>query len=174
MFLGHYAVAFAAKKAAPKISLGTMFIAAQFLDLLWPLFVLLGWEHVQIDPGNTVVTPLNFYDYPFSHSLLGAVGWALFFGTMFYAIRRSFRSSFILAGIVLSHPCLEFFHHVRTWLVEFVRWYRRCRGRTHDHWHMVVSSFNDSPKPDRQLQSLGIDRCSWRDLRREPVRSSAA
>lgn len=52
MFLGHYAVAFAAKKAAPETSLGSLILAAQFLDLLWPLLLLLGIEHVRIDPGT--------------------------------------------------------------------------------------------------------------------------
>ena len=61
MFIGHYAVALAAKKAAPRTSLGTLFVAAQFADLLWPALLLLGLEHVRIDPGNTAVTPLDFY-----------------------------------------------------------------------------------------------------------------
>jgi hypothetical protein len=70
MFIGHYAVALAAKKAAPKVSLGTLFIAVQLVDMLWPLFLLLGLEHARIDPGNTPVTPLDFYDYPITHSLV--------------------------------------------------------------------------------------------------------
>jgi hypothetical protein len=64
VFVGHYALGFAGKKLAPRISLGTLFLSAQLVDLLWPLFLLLGLEHVRIDPGNTVVTPLDFYDYP--------------------------------------------------------------------------------------------------------------
>ena len=64
MFIGHIAVAFAAKKAAPETSLGTLAIAVSFIDLLWPIFLLLGIEHVRIDPGNTAFTPLDFYDYP--------------------------------------------------------------------------------------------------------------
>lgn len=67
MFLGHYAVALSAKRFAPKTSLGTLFLAAQLFDLLWPLFLLSGLEHLRIEPGNTVVTPIDFYDYPFSH-----------------------------------------------------------------------------------------------------------
>ena len=80
MFIGHFAVALAAKKAASRPSLGTFFLAAQFLDLLWPVLLLEGWEHVVIEPGNTVVTPLNFTDYPISHSLLTAIGWAILAG----------------------------------------------------------------------------------------------
>ena len=46
MFLGHYGVAFALKRVEPKISLGTLFVATQLVDLLWGVFLLLGWEHV--------------------------------------------------------------------------------------------------------------------------------
>ena len=37
MFVGHFAAAYAAKRIAPRIPLGTRFFTAQFLDLpLWP------------------------------------------------------------------------------------------------------------------------------------------
>jgi membrane-bound metal-dependent hydrolase YbcI (DUF457 family) len=111
MFIGHYAVALAAKKAAPKTSLGTLFIGAQLVDLLWPLFLLAGVEHVRLDPGNTVVTPLDFYDYPISHSLLGTALWALLFGVLYFAIRK-YRTGAIVAGLcVLSHWVLDFLTH---------------------------------------------------------------
>ena len=64
MFIGHIAVGLAAKRAAPKTSLGTLLMSVQLIDLIWPVMLLLGLEHVRIDPGNTVVTPLDFYDYP--------------------------------------------------------------------------------------------------------------
>jgi hypothetical protein len=73
MFIGHYAVALAAKKAAPKTSLGTLLISAQFLDLLFPILVLVGLEHVRPDPGNTAFTPYDFYDYPISRSLATSI-----------------------------------------------------------------------------------------------------
>ena len=53
MFLGHFAIGFAAKRVAPRASLGTSFLAAQFVDLLWPLLVLAGIERVQIAPAPT-------------------------------------------------------------------------------------------------------------------------
>ena len=52
MFIGHFGVALAAKRVAPKTSLGTLILAAQFLDFLWPVFVLLGIEHVRIALGR--------------------------------------------------------------------------------------------------------------------------
>jgi len=77
MFLGHFAVALGAKKAAPQASLGALVFGAQLADLLWPIFLLLGWEQVRIDPGATRVTPLDFVSYPYSHSLLAELLWGL-------------------------------------------------------------------------------------------------
>jgi len=34
MFIGHFGVGLAAKKFSPRASLGTLFFAAQFLDLI--------------------------------------------------------------------------------------------------------------------------------------------
>jgi hypothetical protein len=74
VFLGHYAVALGAKRIAPRVSLGTLILAAQLADLLWPAFLLMGLEHVSIEPGITAASPLNFTDYPITHSLVGALG----------------------------------------------------------------------------------------------------
>ncbi len=93
MFTGHFGVGFAAKKVINKPSLGTLFFASQFIDLLWPLFLIFGIEKVSIDPGNTVVTPLNFIYYPFSHSLIGVLVWALLFGAVYYFIKKDLRTS---------------------------------------------------------------------------------
>ena len=59
MFIGHFAVAFSAKKFAPRSSLAVLIAAALFSDMLWPVFLLLGWERARIDPGNTRFTPLD-------------------------------------------------------------------------------------------------------------------
>lgn len=111
MFIGHYAVAFAAKKVAPKTSLGQLFLAVQFLDLLWPIFLLLGIEHVRIDPGNTAFTPLDFYDYPISHSLLTAIGWSLLLGVIYFLRCGEKKAAWILGLGVFSHWVLDFITH---------------------------------------------------------------
>lgn len=111
MFIGHFALALAAKKADKKISLGTTFMAVQLLDLLWPPFLLIGIEKVKIEPGNTAFTPLNFIHYPFSHSLVNAAVWAMLFATVFYFIRKDIRGSVIVGLLVLSHWFLDFFTH---------------------------------------------------------------
>lgn len=111
MFIGHFAVAFAAKKAAPKTSLATLFAASQLVDLLWPLFLLLGMEHVRIDPGNTAFTPLDFYDYPITHSLVGAVGWSVLFGAAYYFRKKLSRGAIVVALVVFSHWLLDLLTH---------------------------------------------------------------
>ena len=84
MFIGHFAVAFAAKKIEPRVSLGTTFAAAQLADVVWPVFVLAGIERVTIAPGDTAVTPLRFESYPCTHSLVAAVLWGAAFGGLHY------------------------------------------------------------------------------------------
>ena len=111
MFIGHYAVAFAAKKAAPKVSLGTLFLAVQFLDLLWPILVLLGLEHFRIDPGNTAFTPLDFYDYPISHSLLTALVWSIGLAGVYNILRGYPRGSLVVGAGVFSHWILDYITH---------------------------------------------------------------
>jgi hypothetical protein len=107
MFIGHYAVALAAKRVDPKIPLWTMFISVQLLDLIWPILLLMGVEHVRIDPGNTAVTPLDFYDYPITHSLVTVVGFSVAATLVFYISRRKLTSSLVVGGGVLSHWILD-------------------------------------------------------------------
>lgn len=111
MFIGHFGFGFAAKKFAKKTSLGTLFLASQFIDLLWPFFVIFGIEKVAIDPGNTAFTPLDFIYYPFSHSLLGVIIWALLFGVVYYFIKKDMKTSIILGILVLSHWILDLITH---------------------------------------------------------------
>ncbi|TSA20714.1 hypothetical protein D4R75_07210 [bacterium] len=111
MFIGHFAVSFGAKKAAPSVSLGTLVLAAQFVDLLWPLFLLLGLENARIDPGNTAVTPLDFYNYPFTHSLAGALVWSCGLGLVYFALKRNVRNAVIVGLAVSSHWVLDFLTH---------------------------------------------------------------
>jgi hypothetical protein len=107
MFLGHYGVAFAAKRLAPRASLGTLSFAAQFLDELWPVLLLLGFERARIAPGLMSANAIDFVSYPISHSLLGALAWAAMIGAGYVAITRDRRSAWIVAACVLSHWLLD-------------------------------------------------------------------
>ena len=111
MFIGHFGVAFAAKPLAPRASLGWLFLAAQFVDLLWPTLLLIGVERVAIVPGITRVTPLDFQHYPISHSLLAAAGWAFVVGGVHFAIRGLWREAIVIALLVLSHWGLDAIVH---------------------------------------------------------------
>jgi hypothetical protein len=111
MFIGHFAVGFAAKKFAPKPSLGLYFMAVSFLDLLWPLLLLLGLEHVRITPGITVVTPLDLYDYPISHSLVASLVWSLLAGGLYFLLKKDTRTALIVGVAVFSHWVLDFVTH---------------------------------------------------------------
>lgn len=117
MFLGHFGVALALKRAEPKVSLGTLFVAAQLVDLLWGVFLLTGWERVRIDPGFTPVTPLQFIDYPITHSLVAAVAWALVGAAAYYSwptrdTSRHWQASAIVGAAVFSHFWLDVLVHV--------------------------------------------------------------
>jgi len=111
VFLGHYGVAFGAKAAAPKTSLGTLFIAAQFADLLWPVLLLAGVERVIIQPGATRVTPLDFAYYPYSHSLLAVAMWALCLGVAYHLLRRYRPGAIVVGLLVISHWLLDTIVH---------------------------------------------------------------
>lgn len=111
MFIGHFAVGFAAKRVAPRLSLGTLFLAPLWLDVIWPVFLSTGLETVRIDPGNTVVTPLDLHDYPYSHSLLMAIVWSVLFGAVVAVVVRELQSALVAAGAVFSHWVLDFVTH---------------------------------------------------------------
>jgi len=111
MFLGHFGAGFGAKAVARKASLGTLLLAAQFIDLLWPMLLLLGVEQVRIVPGATAVTPLLFEHYPVSHSLMAVVVWAVALGAIHFLLRRDRKAAFVIGLLVLSHWFLDVIVH---------------------------------------------------------------
>jgi hypothetical protein len=111
MFLGHFGLAFATKKAAPKTSLGTLVLAAQFADMLWPILLLLGVEHVRIVPGLLPASPSDFTSYPISHSLVAQLGWGALLGLIYFAFRRDARGALLAGCLVPTHWLLDFIAH---------------------------------------------------------------
>jgi hypothetical protein len=112
MFVGHFAAALAAKSIAPRASLGTLTFAAQWIDLLWPVLLLAGLERVRIEPGATATNPLVFEHYPWSHSLVAVLGWALLIGALHFAARRDVRTAIVIGALVASHWLLDLIVHV--------------------------------------------------------------
>jgi hypothetical protein len=111
MFLGHYATGFAAKKISPRTPLPLLLLASQFIDHLWPAFVLFGIERVAIAPGITAFTPLDFIYYPWTHSLLMSVAWGLGLGAVVYAFRKEMREAAVIAALVPGHWVLDLLSH---------------------------------------------------------------
>lgn len=112
MFIGHFALGFAAKRAAPAVSLGSLFLACQLADLVWPTLVLAGLERFEVRPGVTTVTPLDFIHYPFSHSLVALLLWGGAFALGYKLLRRSsWTAPVVLALLVLSHWVLDVITH---------------------------------------------------------------
>lgn len=111
MFIGHFALGYAAKRWVPGLSLGVLFAAAVFADLLWPILVALGIEQVRIAPGFTRSTPLEFISYPYSHSLLMLCLWGAVFGWLVHA-RAAPLAPAVVFGLVISHWVLDVITHV--------------------------------------------------------------
>ncbi|RMF59219.1 MAG: hypothetical protein D6748_06950 [Calditrichaeota bacterium] len=111
MFIGHFGLGLAARKIDSTPSLGTLFLATQFIDLLWPLLLLVGLEKVEIDPGNTAFTPLNFSHYPISHGFLSVLIWSVLFGLVYYLFKKNLKSSLLLGMLVMSHWMLDLITH---------------------------------------------------------------
>jgi membrane-bound metal-dependent hydrolase YbcI (DUF457 family) len=111
VFLGHIAVGLAGKRFAPRSSLGTLLFAPLFLDLLWPVFLLLGWEQVRARPGPTPFLGLDFVSYPWSHSLHMTVFWAGLVGIVFRTVNRDTRGAVWMSLAVLSHWVLDWITH---------------------------------------------------------------
>lgn len=111
MFIGHFGLGLATKKAAPKISLGTLLMATQFLDLVWPTLLLLHIETVAIHPGLSGPRSLEFTNYPITHSLLGAIGWSVLFGSIYWIFKKNSKNGILLGLAVLSHWFLDLIVH---------------------------------------------------------------
>jgi len=111
MFIGHFGLSFAAKKAAPKVSLGFLFIATQFVDILWPFMLVLNIEKVVIVPCYTKSNALDFLFFPYTHSLLAGIVWGLVMGTVYWLLKSDKQGALIVGLCVLSHWFLDFIVH---------------------------------------------------------------
>jgi membrane-bound metal-dependent hydrolase YbcI (DUF457 family) len=111
MFIGHYALALAAKRAAPTTSLGTLFLAVQLADMLWPVLLILGWEQAHFVPGPNPFLRLWLDSIPISHSLLTLIAWGVLFAAV-YRMRTGYANGAIVVALaVVSHWVLDFVTH---------------------------------------------------------------
>jgi membrane-bound metal-dependent hydrolase YbcI (DUF457 family) len=108
VFLGHYGAGLAAKRLTPYTSLGTLIVAVQWIDLLWPSALMLGLERVRVD---TVVTPLAFEYYPWTHSLAMVLVWAVLVAGAYAFFRRYSRGAWVVGAAIVSHWVLDLVAH---------------------------------------------------------------
>jgi hypothetical protein len=178
MFLGHYGLAFAAKRAAPRASLGVLTFAAQFLDELWPILLILGVEQVRIVPGLMAASPLDFVYYPFSHSLLMAIVYGIVIGGAYFLLRRYVRGAWVVGLLVVSHWFLDVPMHQADLppLAGRIEPESRCGivglrwsdpgNRTDDFRgrNLVVFSRNTAPRSHRHVESVDLRRVTGYSL----------
>jgi hypothetical protein len=110
MVIGHFGFGLGAKKFAPKVSLGILFLAVQWADLLWPVLLLLNMEHVRLRPDDPKF-PFDFTDYPITHSLLMGIVWGLCFGGLYWLLKKDARSALVIGICVVSHWVLDLIVH---------------------------------------------------------------
>jgi hypothetical protein len=113
MFVGHYGISFAAKKADASIPLWVLFIAVQLLDVAWAPLVVLGVEKVRIVPGITTSNPLDLYYMPYTHSLVAAILWSVGAFVLYRLVAPpSHRVAAVLVALaVFSHWVLDLLVH---------------------------------------------------------------
>ncbi len=111
MFLGHFGVGFGAKRVALRVSLGTLILAAELLDLVFAILLLAGVEHASVKPGLMAASSLDLYSYPYSHSLAAALVYSILLGGVYYVVRRDLRSATVVGLAVSSHWFLDLIMH---------------------------------------------------------------
>ncbi len=111
MFIGHFAPAMVAATHPRAPGLGTLFVTGQLLDFGFFGLALAGIENFRITPGITRMVPLDLYDMPYTHSLLGSAVWAAAFALLIWLFTRNRTGAFIGGAVVLSHWFLDLLVH---------------------------------------------------------------
>ncbi len=112
MFIGHWAPALAVAARNKALGVATLFIAGQLID--WAFFGLLlaGVEHMRFSPGISAMNPMDLYHMPWTHSLLGAAGFAAAFAALLWLASRDRLAALLGGAVVLSHWLLDLLVHV--------------------------------------------------------------
>lgn len=112
MFIGHFGLALMVKSKFKQVSLGALFLATECLDLIWSIFMILGLEKVKIDPGASLMMPVDLYNIPYSHSLVAALFWSFVAGACYLLSKKNLQSSLVISALVISHWFLDALVHV--------------------------------------------------------------
>ena len=114
MFVGHYAAGLALKRFEKRASLGLLFLAVQFVDILFSLLVLLGVERFNLIENYTRSTHFELEYMPYTHSLVASFLWAGLVYVLFRLLKKGEGKSMIalvMAWAVLSHWFLDLIVH---------------------------------------------------------------
>lgn len=111
MFVGHYGISFVAAARKDPPGLGTLFVAAQLVDIAFFAFLPLGIEHMRIVPGMTAMNPMDLYDMPWTHGLVGALGWSIAFALLLRIWLKRWTGAVIGGAVVFSHWLLDLLVH---------------------------------------------------------------
>ena len=112
MFIGHFAPALIAAARPRAAGLGTLFVAAQLVDIGFAALLIPGIEAMRIVPGITAMNPMDLYHMPYTHSLLGTLVWAGIFGSLVWFVTKR-KAVAIGAGlVVVSHWFVDLIVHI--------------------------------------------------------------
>ncbi|WP_432768232.1 MAG: hypothetical protein HEQ22_12490 [Sphingopyxis sp.] len=111
MFIGHFAPALVAAARPQTAGLGTLFVAAQLVDIGFAALLMTGTEAMRIVPGFTAMNPMDLYHMPYTHSLLGALMWGALFGALVWAATRRRAAAIAAMLVVVSHWFLDLVVH---------------------------------------------------------------
>lgn len=166
MLAGHYISSLVAKRIAPELSLGTLFIAAQLVDIFWGMFILTGIEYFRIVPGFTASNPLDLYYMPYTHSLAASILWGLGFAALSLLLVKRWRQVklfWVLAAVVVSHWLLDLLVHVpdlplwgNRWKQGFGLWHHRELTIFLELGLLGLSTFYLSRSPALKPHSKGL------------------
>ncbi len=112
MFIGHFAPALIVAARPKAAGLGTLFVAAQFVDILFAALLIPGIEAMRIVPGITAMNPMDLHQMPYTHSLLGTLIWAKIFGAIVWFATRRREAAIGAALVVVSHWFIDLLVHI--------------------------------------------------------------
>lgn len=112
MFIGHFAPALIAAARPRAAGLGTLFVAAQLVDIGFAILLIPGIEAMRIVPGITAMNPMDLHHMPYTHSLLGALIWTAVFGAVVWFATKRKEAAIGAALVVASHWFIDLIVHI--------------------------------------------------------------
>jgi hypothetical protein len=116
MFIGHFGIGLALKRADKTLPLGLLFIAVQLSDLIYGVTLLTGVEKLSIISGTNPLTSAQYTFFPYSHSLMATLILAGLVALIFLVVPFKIglsksRTALVMATAVMSHFVLDVIVH---------------------------------------------------------------